>query len=170
MGLLFILLVFKHHKSFLYFWYWCKPFKYARKDSSSCDLNLSLNHELIIQTLIDYLQDIVYSKWIEHERLRQHTDIADEGASLVTHSKPPKDPTLNLRIHNTFRLWITTQADPTRLIPGGSNRFHLCGSNPNKHRILYVTYIIHCAYWFWSISLLLKLKLHLNCLRIGLYS
>uniref|UniRef100_A0A8W8M9M4 AAA+ ATPase domain-containing protein n=1 Tax=Magallana gigas TaxID=29159 RepID=A0A8W8M9M4_MAGGI len=64
------------------------------------------------------LKDIVYSKWIEHERLRQHTDIADEGASLVTHSKPPKDPTLNLRIHNTFRLWITTQADPTRLIPG----------------------------------------------------
>lgn len=124
---LFILLVFKHINLS-----YTKPFKYARKDSSNCDLNLSLNHELIIQTLIDYLQDIVYSKWIEHERLRQHTDIADEGASLVTHSKPPKDPTLNLRIHNTFRLWITTQADPTRLIPGGSNRFHLCGSTPTS--------------------------------------
>ncbi|XP_062587861.1 dynein heavy chain domain-containing protein 1-like, partial [Saccostrea cucullata] len=64
------------------------------------------------------LKDIVYSKWIEHERLRQHTEIADEGANLVTHSKPPDDPMLNLRIHNTFRLWITTQADSTRLIPG----------------------------------------------------
>nr|XP_022307447.1 dynein heavy chain domain-containing protein 1-like isoform X3 [Crassostrea virginica] len=64
------------------------------------------------------LKDIVYSKWIEHEKLRQHTDIADEGVSLVTHSKPPKDPTLHLRIHNTFRLWITTQADSRRLIPG----------------------------------------------------
>lgn len=105
--------------------------KYASKDSSSCDLIISWNHELIIQTLIDYLQDIVYSKWIEHERLRQHTDIADEGASLVTHSKPPKDPTLNLRIHNTFRLWITTQADPTRLIPGRSCQIHLNHTNTN---------------------------------------
>ncbi|XP_056008158.1 dynein heavy chain domain-containing protein 1-like [Ostrea edulis] len=64
------------------------------------------------------LKDIVYSKWIEHERLRQHTEVADEGASLVTHSKPPDDPMLHLRIHNTFRLWITTQANSKRLIPG----------------------------------------------------
>ncbi|XP_052095798.1 dynein heavy chain domain-containing protein 1-like isoform X11 [Mytilus californianus] len=63
------------------------------------------------------LKDIVYSKWIKQERKRQKTDISDDGNSLVTFSKTG-DEDNELHIHNTFRLWITTQADSGRLIPG----------------------------------------------------
>lgn len=70
-----------------------------------------------IKYYIMSLQDIVYSKWMQQERKRQRTEISDDGASLVTFSKTGVEDD-EIRIHNTFRLWITTQADSGRLIPG----------------------------------------------------
>lgn len=54
---------------------------------------------------------------MQQERKRQRTEISDDGASLVTFSKTGVEDD-EIRIHNTFRLWITTQADSGRLIPG----------------------------------------------------
>ena len=51
--------------------------------------------------------------------MRQDTSIADESGSLVTHSKSKSVKSGGLfSVANNFRLWITTQSDVGRLIPG----------------------------------------------------
>ncbi|KAJ8313861.1 hypothetical protein KUTeg_008422 [Tegillarca granosa] len=74
------------------------------------------------QGFFDLLKEIVYSKWVEQERLRQKTQLPDDGASLVTYTKPSQDNDNDLCINNTFRLWITTQSDKGRLLPGVLNQ------------------------------------------------
>ncbi|XP_069111192.1 dynein heavy chain domain-containing protein 1-like isoform X2 [Argopecten irradians] len=64
------------------------------------------------------LKDIVYSKWVQHERRRQLTEVVDNTANLVVYSKPNINPDNDLVIHDTFRLWITTKVDSGRQIPG----------------------------------------------------
>lgn len=68
---------------------------------------------------------------MQQERKRQRTEISDDGASLVTFSKTGVEDD-EIRIHNTFRLWITTQADSGRLIPG----YYAPATRHQEHSVL----------------------------------
>ncbi|KAL3832089.1 hypothetical protein ACJMK2_023767 [Sinanodonta woodiana] len=63
------------------------------------------------------LKNIVYTKWAEERRERQDSNVTDDGFGLVTPSKNLIKEQ-ELMINPTFRLWITTQSDIGRLIPG----------------------------------------------------
>ena len=61
----------------------------------------------------------MYSKWMNKDQVRQDTSVADESSSLVTHSKSKSIKSGGLfKVPSSFRLWITTQSDVGRLIPG----------------------------------------------------
>ena len=53
--------------------------------------------------------------------------MGDDGASLVTHSKSKSLKSEgHLSVNGNFRLWITTQSDVGRLIPGNFQLPCLC--------------------------------------------
>lgn len=62
-------------------------------------------------------QDIVYSKWRGVREMGESSGSQDDGGTLVATSRTSKTAS-ELKIADSFRLWITTQSDIGRLIPG----------------------------------------------------
>ncbi|GFR96322.1 dynein heavy chain domain-containing protein 1-like [Elysia marginata] len=89
------------------------------------------------------LKDIIYAKWSEEEQSGiERADSSDEGRSLVTRSRPSTNVP-GLKVHNNFRLWLTTKADGKRIMPGLLIQHGLrvtCEATANFRSLLSKTY------------------------------
>ncbi|XP_041366047.1 dynein-1-beta heavy chain, flagellar inner arm I1 complex-like isoform X2 [Gigantopelta aegis] len=95
--------------------------KHAIVDCMQCGHWLLLqNYHLAGNTDIEFfsiLKNIIHQKPHEEARRRENTNISDDGHSLLGRSNPSLC-SQEVKIHNKFRLWITTRADGELSVPG----------------------------------------------------